>query len=69
MEEPKDRYDMAARPGLEAYLTDDGQIVLHQDDISGGDEARVVLEPDQVPVVIEWLTALLEAATAESAED
>jgi hypothetical protein len=50
---------IAARPQTEAYIGQRGHIVLRQEDLYG-EEALVVLEPADVPKVIQWLEELVE---------
>jgi hypothetical protein len=56
-----------AKPQTEAYIGQNGHIVLRQED-GAGDEAVVVLEPNDVPTVITWLKELLKEREQWSGE-
>ena len=54
-------FEMPARDRLQVYISERGKIVLKQEDSYRGDDAFVILDPDQVPTVIDWLQQLLTA--------
>ena len=43
----------------------DGDVYLFQPDPCGNDDACIVLHPDQVPVVVQWLREAALAARLE----
>ena len=50
--------------GAKVYVSDQGNVVLEQEDGSLGEQPMVILHPDQVPTVIEWLQEALKEASA-----
>ena len=46
------------RDGLEIYAGDTGLVVLKQADYLGNDDSVVLIHPDDIPQVIEYLTSV-----------
>jgi hypothetical protein len=51
------------REKTEMYTTDDGQIVISQERWNESDPIRVFFEPQDVPIIIDWLKELSADAT------
>lgn len=54
---------LEGRDAIEVYPTERGQIVIKQDGSIGEEDALVILDPNDVPTIIEWLQEAAVDAT------
>ena len=58
---------MESRNALEVYVSDKNFVCIKEEDFQDGDKI-IILEPSQVPTLIEWLREALDEALDEYCE-
>jgi len=53
-------FEIPAQARLQAYIGEYGHVVLKQDNPNDEDQ-YIVLDPEQIPTIIDWLQQLLTA--------